>query len=289
MSLYSITPSPNGSYIQNPTVKSNSPTLPRWNRFTAINSPFISPKFNGLNITPLQPASPKEEPCSLMSKLFSEKQLKEAMVMNAILEEQKNVPSPWNFASPAKRERSESISIKSTSKSRNKVAKFTETGLSFIKQEALSSSSESEEIEEENSSDPEFSCESSHEDEDNSDLDSDYGTPKRGGKFACKYCKSSFRSAQALGGHMSRRHPGKSHDYNRKKEVRRRRELERARLLLAKKMFYKELGYDYEKLRKGKEGKAKLRQLMNRAKLKRIKTDITKKQLEVFVKTEDVL
>jgi hypothetical protein len=222
-----------------------------------------------------------------MSKLFSEKQLRDAMVMNAISEEQKNAPSPWNFASPAKRARPESDSIKSTNKSKIKVTKFTETDVPFIKQEPLSSSSESEE-EEEDSSDSEFSYKSSYE-EDDSDLDSDYGSPKRGGKFACKYCKSSFRSAQALGGHMSRRHPGKSHDYNRKKEVRKRRELERARLLLAKRIFYKELGYDYERLKKGKDGKAKLRQVMNRAKLKRIKTDITRKQLEEFIKTEDIV
>lgn len=288
MSLLPFSSPPYGLYIRNSTIKSVSPPLPRLNRFTTIHSPFVSPKFNGLNCTPapILP-SPKDAPSSLMSKLFSEKQLRDALAMNELLEEQKNVPHFCDTISPGKRIKSESDSGKLSAKTQAKPTKFTEANKTLIKEEPVSSSSESEsESEEENSSDPEFDYESSYEEDDNSQIDSDYGSPKRGGKFSCRYCKSSFRSAQALGGHMSRKHPGKSHDYNRKKEVRKRRELDRARLLLAKKLFYRELGCDYEKLRKLKDGKAKLRDLMNRAKLKKIKTEITKRQLDDFMKTE---
>jgi hypothetical protein len=39
----------------------------------------------------------------------------------------------------------------------------------------------------------------------------------------CKLCDEMFETGQALGGHMSRAHPGQSTDYNRKKTVRERR------------------------------------------------------------------
>lgn len=47
-----------------------------------------------------------------------------------------------------------------------------------------------------------------------------------------------------LGGHLSRRHPGKSVDYNKKLEVRKRREPERDALKRAKTIYFEKTGLD---------------------------------------------
>ena len=46
-------------------------------------------------------------------------------------------------------------------------------------------------------------------------------------KFPCKMCDKSFLTRSALGGHMSKSHPGTSVAYNHKKAVREKRKLER--------------------------------------------------------------
>ena len=45
--------------------------------------------------------------------------------------------------------------------------------------------------------------------------------------FLCKLCGKRFQHSSALGGHISKAHPGKSDAYNHKKRVRETRELER--------------------------------------------------------------
>ena len=60
---------------------------------------------------------------------------------------------------------------------------------------------------------------------------------KEGEGFQCKYCGGLFETGQALGGHMSRKHSGKSIKYNHKKFVREKREFERMRLFVAKKKY----------------------------------------------------
>lgn len=48
-----------------------------------------------------------------------------------------------------------------------------------------------------------------------------------GKNFKCRYCTKLFSSCAALGGHISKAHPGSSKTYNQKKKVRAQRELER--------------------------------------------------------------
>lgn len=95
---------------------------------------------------------------------------------------------------------------------------------------------------------------------------------ERTDSFRCGYCGEAFGSGQALGGHMSRKHTGKSAKYNHKKDVRRQRELERMRLHAAKKKYFQELGYDYDAMMLTPEGKMKAKKHMNRSRIKRIKT-----------------
>ena len=52
--------------------------------------------------------------------------------------------------------------------------------------------------------------------------------------FYCKDCKEYFPTGQALGGHMSRVHPGRSNAYTRKIERRAERAFDRELLRLAK-------------------------------------------------------
>lgn len=99
----------------------------------------------------------------------------------------------------------------------------------------------------------------------------------------CKYCTRIFETPQSLGGHVSRKHPGKSSDYNRKKMVRRRREFDRQKLLLAKEKYFRESGYDYEELTKITGGKKIIRRLLDRGKLKKIKRGITDQEVDNFV------
>ena len=46
--------------------------------------------------------------------------------------------------------------------------------------------------------------------------------------YKCKFCPIRFRICSALGGHISKAHPGQSKAYNHKKTVRENRELERS-------------------------------------------------------------
>jgi hypothetical protein len=46
-------------------------------------------------------------------------------------------------------------------------------------------------------------------------------------KYHCKICFKRFLHSSALGGHISKAHPGQSRAYNHKKRVRETRELER--------------------------------------------------------------
>ena len=48
-------------------------------------------------------------------------------------------------------------------------------------------------------------------------------------QYVCKICKNKrFKHSSALGGHISKAHPGQSSAYNHKKHVRETRELERS-------------------------------------------------------------
>ena len=55
-----------------------------------------------------------------------------------------------------------------------------------------------------------------------------------GGNFVCKECGDQFEHGQALGGHMSRKHPGQSLAFNKKVQRRKEREFERELLHHAK-------------------------------------------------------
>jgi hypothetical protein len=98
--------------------------------------------------------------------------------------------------------------------------------------------------------------------------------------YTCKLCKEQFNTGQALGGHMSRKHPGLSTDYIHKKEIRDKRDVERKKLFLAKIKFFESLGLDYMKLRSSSEGRKTIRTCLNRSKLKRLKQDITCEEVD---------
>jgi len=97
--------------------------------------------------------------------------------------------------------------------------------------------------------------------------------------FTCKYCKQGFFKAQALGGHMSRRHPNQSNDYNYKKTVRKIRMPERVKLYLAKKKFFSSMNYDYDDLITTVEGRMRVRSLMNRSRIKRLKRQLNEEEI----------
>ena len=46
-------------------------------------------------------------------------------------------------------------------------------------------------------------------------------------KYICRFCDKKFKICAALGGHISKAHPGQSESYNHKKRVRAERQLER--------------------------------------------------------------
>lgn len=107
---------------------------------------------------------------------------------------------------------------------------------------------------------------------------------KHGNLFQCVYCEKLFGSGQALGGHMSRKHSGKSSKYNHKKEIRQTREFERVRLYLAKKKFFDSLGYDYDSMMETPEGKMQAKSLINRSTIKRIKSHLTEEEVSNYFK-----
>lgn len=101
-------------------------------------------------------------------------------------------------------------------------------------------------------------------------------------ELRCKFCMRIFKSKQALGGHMSRGHPGKNINYLLKMIKRQRNENERIKHLISKRKFYFTLGYDYDDLIKTVEGKIRAKTLMSRSKIKRIKSKITAEEIESF-------
>lgn len=50
-----------------------------------------------------------------------------------------------------------------------------------------------------------------------------------GSDHFCKMCGIEFKSGRQLGGHMSRKHPGKSTDYKQRKEIRKNKFVEKSR------------------------------------------------------------
>jgi hypothetical protein len=84
------------------------------------------------------------------------------------------------------------------------------------------------------------------------------------GQFECGYCKEQFKSAQSLGGHVSRRHPGTSQNYNYKIQRRDERAFERKLLQLAKERHAQVYGKDA---------------VIDRPKIRRFKKEL-RKQLE---------
>jgi hypothetical protein len=102
----------------------------------------------------------------------------------------------------------------------------------------------------------------------------------------CKFCLKKFNTGQALGGHMSRKHSGKSSAYNHKKGIRKKREFERMRLLLAKRKYFSSLGQNYETLMNSPEGKKKAKELMSRSRIKKIKKALTDDEVHNFIDTQ---
>lgn len=79
--------------------------------------------------------------------------------------------------------------------------------------------------------------------------------------FPCKFCERIFSHCAALGGHVSKAHPGQSTAYLHKKQVRDTRELQRL-LHQEAVMIYKE--------REGQD-------VINRNTIKRIKKELVKR------------
>lgn len=97
--------------------------------------------------------------------------------------------------------------------------------------------------------------------------------------FRCRHCGSTFRTGQALGGHMSRKHSGKSQKYNHKKDVRVQREFERMKLHVAKKIYFEQQGCDYEKMMQSVEGRMRAKSLINRSQIKKIKASLAEREV----------
>ena len=93
--------------------------------------------------------------------------------------------------------------------------------------------------------------------------------------YTCKLCTEYFESGQALGGHMSRKHAGGSEKYIDKLNIRKERDFERKKLLLAKRKHFRGIGWDYDALHMTEEGRRQIRQSINRSKIKKIKDNIT--------------
>lgn len=107
---------------------------------------------------------------------------------------------------------------------------------------------------------------------------------RNGDVFQCVHCTKYFRTGQALGGHMSRKHSGKSTKYNHKKKIRQTREFERMKLYVAKKKYFASLGHDYEAMMQTPDGKMRVKTLLNRSKIKRIKSHLTEEEVSNYFK-----
>ena len=77
--------------------------------------------------------------------------------------------------------------------------------------------------------------------------------------FRCTQCDELFRSAQSLGGHISRKHPKSSAQYQRKMERRQERTFDRKLLELAKEKHFKLYGASAD---------------LNRVKIRRFKKEL---------------
>lgn len=104
------------------------------------------------------------------------------------------------------------------------------------------------------------------------------------GAFKCRHCELVFGTGQALGGHMSRKHSGKSFKFNHKKDVRTKREFERMKLYVAKKKYFESMNYDYEEMVQNIEGKMKVKSLINRSQIKKIKASLTEREVYICFK-----
>jgi len=109
---------------------------------------------------------------------------------------------------------------------------------------------------------------------------------KRAENFPCKFCDFVSTTSQGLGGHMSRKHAGKSHAYRKKKGIRKTREVERYRLQLAKEKYFKGFNNECKEQILTKEGKKERTKVLNRKELKKIKKSITKKELDDYIENE---
>jgi len=101
-------------------------------------------------------------------------------------------------------------------------------------------------------------------------------------EYKCKFCCKRFQYCSALGGHISKAHPGQSDAYNHKKKVRELRELERD-LHTEAMQIYKDdqiqSGASPEDiaLLSGQTASEKNKSLLNRNTIKRIKKDLVQK------------
>ena len=103
------------------------------------------------------------------------------------------------------------------------------------------------------------------------------GVTEDGKKFKCEVCAKEgreqyFETGQGLGGHMSRVHKGKSDKFNKKKEIRNKREDFRKILCEAKIKMLRDKDLDYDYLMKSKEGKLKVKNFIkeNREKYRKL-------------------
>ena len=64
----------------------------------------------------------------------------------------------------------------------------------------------------------------------------------RGKRYACQFCRKSFKKAQALGGHISKAHPSMSQGFVEKLRRRQEREPQRELLRRAKEIYYAKFG-----------------------------------------------
>lgn len=82
--------------------------------------------------------------------------------------------------------------------------------------------------------------------------------------YKCEHCEAFYESGQALGGHMSRKHPNLSVKYKKKKMVRDRRESQRNVLYEAKKELLSNYEMDYEDMRNDKVKKQVLKNFIRK-------------------------
>ena len=100
----------------------------------------------------------------------------------------------------------------------------------------------------------------------------------------CEYCGDIFKTGQALGGHMSRKHTGKSSKYNHKRLIREKREFERMKLYAEKRKYFEKLGYDYEEMTLTKEGKSMAKSMINRTQVKKITSTLSTNEVFHYIK-----